>query len=303
MQTRSSDSYCTAFHQAQYQSGGRERCLMLRLRTCIQVTTILSCELNTFPNFPVLRGHGHEFSDRPRRLSHRCPGASAQGPSWPCQRQPCREKMAERASQGERREKSRSGAAVLPISPGNSAPRTPGGAAAQLRPRPAPPPQAGLSVPRPRSPGSPEGGPLPRSPALRARRTAAPFVEELLEQGGGHGSAAPLAAAQRAASGGGRGTIIPGAAAEPPSIPRRRGEARRGERSAGPPSRHLPEGRALPAGGGGTGQGRAGQGALPAHRDGNRDGPALPPRPPGAPHWLRAAHAPPPARGRARGRP
>lgn len=173
--------------------------------------------------------------------------------------------MAERPNERERREESHPGAAVPPATPPSPAAppetlrrETPRGlrhTCAPCRPpcRLAGCPAAVAPAARPRSP---EGGPLTRSPAVRGRRAAAPFIEELLEQGGSHaatpprgGPAAPLAVAQRAASGGGRGSI-PGAAAEPPSIPRRRKEAKgapaRSATLLPAATRHLTEGRNAP---------------------------------------------------------
>lgn len=122
---------------------------------------------------------------------------------------------------------------------------------------------------------------------------------------------APLAAAQRAASGGGRGSIP--AAAEPPSIARRRSEG-----STAPLSRAAPGGRPSPDRGAerarpaaltaarppaarrtGTARHDATRRQQPRDRDRHRDGDATAPRPSGAPHWLRGAPCPAPARGKA----
>lgn len=137
--------------------------------------------------------------------------------------------MAERSNARERREQSRPGAAVPPAAPRSPPPRGPplpapaetshrrlpesGPGTPALRPRSRrlgqrcsrslPPPAAGAAPgahvePVPASPDppcprrSPEGGPLPRSAAVRGRRAAAPFVEELLEQGGSHAAVLPL---------------------------------------------------------------------------------------------------------------
>lgn len=132
----------------------------------------------------------------------------------------------------------RPGAAPFSLPAGPSA-TSPGPARSRLR-LPA--------SPDPPCPGcSPEGGPLPRRPAVRGRRAAAPFVEELLEQGGGHAAALPLPPPpprprrqpHRASRSGSAG----GERRRPRQHPRRRGaaqhcaEAKRGEHRPAQPRR------------------------------------------------------------------